>query len=190
MNEMNYGTRIKTLACMLGNYCNVSIDKTLEMISELTDGKVQLSKGTISNLLGEFSEKASAALTETGNDIRKSPVMNTDVTGSRLNGKTCHVFIYANDNGKIYSAQAHKGIAALKGSPADSYGGTLIHDHDTSFYHFGGSHQECNVHMLRYLLDAKENEPKLTWHGEMSQAPKTRNMKGRDKAIALNQAND
>ena len=29
--------------------------------------------------------------------------------------------------------------------------GTLIHDHETAVYHFGGAHGECNVHLVRYL---------------------------------------
>lgn len=36
------------------------------------------------------------------------------------------------------------------------YAGILIHDHETSLYHFGIDQGECNVHLMRYLI--KNNE--------------------------------
>ena len=38
-----------------------------------------------------------------------------------------------------------------------------------SFYHYGADHQECLAHVLRYLQDAVENEPDLTWHKKMKE---------------------
>ena len=43
----------------------------------------------------------------------------------------------------------------------------LIHDHDITFYHYAKDHQECVVHILRYLIGSTENEPELTWAKQM-----------------------
>lgn len=166
-NEVNYGPEVKSFAAFLNNYCNVSLDKTAETLREMTGGAITLSKGTLSNLSGEFSTRASDTLKEIVKDLRQAPVIHTDATNARVSGKNANIFVYANRSAKIYSAQANKGIDALTGGPVDDYTGILVHDHAMSFYRFGADHQECNVHVLRYLLDAVENEPYLAWHARM-----------------------
>ena len=168
-NEVNYGPEVKSFSSFLNNYCNVSLDKTAETLWEMSGGAITISKGTLSNLSKEFSTRVSSPLNEIIKDLRQAPVIQTDATNARVSGKNAYIFVYANKNGKVYSAQAHKGIAALTGSPIDNYAGIAVHDHDISFYRFGAYHQECNVHVLRYLLDAAENEPHLSWHIRMRQ---------------------
>lgn len=166
-NEVNYGPEVKSLASFLNNYCNVSLDKTAETISEITAGALTISKGTLSNLSKEFSMRVSTPIEEIIKDLRQSPVINTDSSNGRESGKNVFFHVFANKNSRVYLANAHKGIAALTGSPIDDYAGILVHDHDLTYYHFGGHHQECNIHISRYLLDAIENEPKLKWHVQM-----------------------
>ena len=45
--------------------------------------------------------------------------------------------------------------------------GTIVHDHDRSYYTYGAAHQECLAHVLKYLVGAAENEPGLKWHKQM-----------------------
>ena len=45
--------------------------------------------------------------------------------------------------------------------------GTLIHDHDVTFYKYGTGHQECLAHVLRYLKDSMDNEKDRTWNRQM-----------------------
>jgi hypothetical protein len=167
VNEVNYGPEVKSLASFLNNYCNVSLDKTAETLSEITGGVLNLSKGTLNNLSKDFSNRVSTTIEEIINDIRQSPIINTDSSNGRESGKNVFFHVFANSTNRIYLANAHKGIAALTGSPIDDYVGILVHDHDRSYYHFGKDHQECNVHVLRYLKDVIENEPKLIWHKQM-----------------------
>ena len=166
-NEVNYGPEIKSMAVLLNNYCNVSMDKSVEVIRELTAGVANISKGTLSNWSREFSVKSSDLINETTIDVRQAPLIHTDATVARVNGKNANIFVFANKNGKVYTANEHKGFSALIGSPVDDYQGILVHDHDRSFYSFGSKHQECNVHVIRYLKDAMENEPHLHWHKAM-----------------------
>ena len=52
-------------------------------------------------------------------------------------------------------------------TPVKNFEGTVIHDHDKSYYSYGSSHQECLAHVLRYLVGATESEPHLKWHKQM-----------------------
>ncbi len=42
-----------------------------------------------------------------------------------------------------------------------------VHDHEACFYSYGCDHQECLVHIERYLKDSMENEKDLTWNRQM-----------------------
>ena len=169
VNESSFGSGTKALACMLGGYCNVSIDKVQEVLYEITGNRLKISKGTLSNLMREFSTSTEEARNQVWQELLVSPSLHADATNARMNGKSRYVFVTANDKGVIYQVREHKGIEALKGTPLEDYMMVLVHDHDLSFYHYGGQHQECLSHVLRYLQDSIENESSLTWNVRMKE---------------------
>ncbi|HOJ10608.1 MAG TPA: transposase [Clostridiales bacterium] len=67
----------------------------------------------------------------------------------------------------MYFARKHKGHKGIAGTPVEHYHGTLVHDHDITFYCYGDNHQECLIHVLRHLKDTMENEPNLKWSQRM-----------------------
>ena len=67
----------------------------------------------------------------------------------------------------LYQHLEHKGHDGLSHTPVKNFKGTVIHDHDKSYYSYGSSHQECLAHVLRYLVGATESEPHLKWHKQM-----------------------
>ena len=63
-----------------------------------------------------------------------SPVMHTDCTNARENGKSCQVYVYATPDGKaLYFAREKKGHEGVKGTVTEDYQGILVHDHDITF---------------------------------------------------------
>lgn len=97
-----------------------------------------------------------------------SPVMHTDCTNAKADGKKNYVFVCAAPDGRaLYFARTKKGHEGIKGTPVEYYQGILVHDHDTAFYKYGSGHQECLAHILRYLKDSTDNEPGRTWNKEM-----------------------
>lgn len=165
--EFNYGENVRAFAYLLTDYCNVSIDKAQELIEGLSDGNILLSKGMIADLRKQFSDHTEEERKKIYANLLKAPAMHTDFTPGRVNGKSFQVLLCANDDEMLYCYRDGKGIAGIEGTPAGEYQQTLIHDHDTSFYHFGSEHQECLAHVLRYLQDSIENEPELTWNRKM-----------------------
>ena len=55
----------------------------------------------------------------------------------------------------------------MKGTPLENYAGTIVHDHDTTFYKYGTGHQECTQHDIRYLTGSIQNEAELEWNKQM-----------------------
>lgn len=167
VNEVNYGGSVKAFSLLLNNYCNVSIDKVRNFLSEITEGEIQISKGMINGLSKEFSKKTEAEQRKSFSNLLLAPVMNTDFTNARLNGKNVQIAICATSDIAMYFAREQKGHAGIKNTPVENYQGILVHDHDTTFYKYGDHHQECLVHILRYLKNSIENEPSLTWNKKM-----------------------
>jgi len=74
--------------------------------------------------------------------------MGVDFPGARLSGKNVQVVVCANAGAVMYSARESKGHKGIKGTPVEDYQGTLLHDHDKTFYKYGSAHQECLTHIL------------------------------------------
>lgn len=166
-NEVNYGSSVKALAFLLNNYCNVSISKTRAMIKELSNGTIDLSNGLVNNLVEEFSLKTEDERKEIFDKLTNAEVLYTDTTGARVNSKGKAVMVCATPSEVLYFMKDHKGHEGIKGTPVEFFLNTLVHDHDKTFYSYGGNHQECLAHILRYLKNSIETEPDLTWNKDM-----------------------
>lgn len=168
VDDVNYDGSIKAFLFMLNNDCCVSIDKCSRFLSELTDGKLKISKGMINKLSKEFSMKTENERKKLFSDMLLTPVMHVDCTNAKVNGNSAYVFVNATPDGKVYySASTKKGHEGVKGTPVENYQGILVHDHESTFYKYGSNHQECLAHVLRYLKDSMENEKNRTWSTKM-----------------------
>ena len=169
VDDVNYDGSIPAFAFLLNNECNVSIDKVRRFLSDLTGGDLNISKGMINGLTKKFSNKTESERKEMFNRLLASPVMHTDATNARMNGSSRQVFICADpaSENTLFFAREHKGHKGIEGTPVELYAGTLVHDHDKTFYRYGSNHQECLEHILRYLLDSIQNEPDRSWNRQM-----------------------
>jgi hypothetical protein len=166
-DEVSYGPGVKALLFMLTVCCNVPIAKARQTVSDMTGGAVAPSPAMINGLAGEFSKKTKKEKAAIFARLQASPVMYTDATVSRINGKGWNVFVCTNKGDTLYYLREKKGIEGVKKTPVENFTNTLVHDHDMTFYNYGGSHQECLAHVSRYLESSIELEPGLTWHRTM-----------------------
>ena len=99
----------------------------------------------------------------------KSPVLNVDFTNANVNGDSKQVLIIASPSDKtaLYVSCDTKGHKGIEGTLLEQYVGTLVHDHDITFYSYGLRHQECMQHNIRYLKGSIENEPERKWNVKM-----------------------
>ena len=123
--------------------------------------------GMINGLCREFSLKSRQEQDELFRALLDAPVMHVDGTVARVNGNNNNVVVCSNGVATMYFARENKGHAGIKGTPVETFGGILVHDHEACFYGYGSDHQECMVHIERYLKDSIENEKGLTWNSRM-----------------------
>ncbi len=169
VNEVNYDGTVKAFAFLLGNECGVSHGKIRKLLSELTEGEIEISDGMINSLCAEFSEKTEMEKKEILKKLMASPVMNADFTNACVNGKSAQVLVLASpsEDAALYIGREKKGHEGVKGTPLEDYAGIIVHDHDRTFYSYGTGHQECIQHDIRYLTGSRQNEPELEWNGQM-----------------------
>ena len=168
VDDVNYGGSIKAFLFLLNNDCCTSIDKSSNFLSDLTGGQLNISKGMINKLSKEFAKKSEQERKTLFADMLLSPIMHTDCTNAKVNGKSAYVFICATPDGKaMYFAREKKGHEGVKGTVVEEYQGTLVHDHERTFFNYGTDHQECLAHVLRYLKDSMDNESDRTWNKQM-----------------------
>lgn len=169
VNEVNYGGSVKALAFILNNECCVSIDKTIKLISDMTGGKLTLSKGMVNGLSKEFALKTEKEKKESFSSLMTRPVIHADNTNARSNGNSRFVFVVAAPDGIAqYYFRENKGHAGIKGTPVElNQAAIIVHDHDITFYNYGSGHQECIAHILRYCKDSMQNEPDRKWNKKM-----------------------
>lgn len=166
-DDVVYDGSVKAFAYLLNNGCNVSIAQTQKFIKEVSGGRLTLSTGMICDLARQFSEKTEEERNEIFLRLLASPVMHTDFTFGRVNGKQGTVIICATNDEVLYQAREKKGYEGVKGSPVEVYQGALVSDHESTFLKYGTRHQECLAHVERYVRSSMENEPGLEWNTQM-----------------------
>jgi len=167
VNDVNYGGSVKALAFLLNTQYNVSLDNTSALIREVTDGALELSRGMINGLTKEFSLRTEKEQLDIFAKLLSSSNMGADFTGSKVNGKLSQVLVCVGEGAHMFYAREKKGHDGVKGTLLEHYQGILIHDHDRTFYSYGKLHQECLVHILRYLVGSMENEKNRRWNKKM-----------------------
>ena len=145
VNEVNYDGTVKALAFLLGNECGISHGKIRRLLSELTNGEIEISDGMINGLCAEFSAKTDQEKEEIIRKLMSFPVMNVDFTNASVNGKSAQILVLASPaaDAALYIEREKKGHKGVKGTPLNNYAGIVVHDHDTTFYKYETNHQEC-----------------------------------------------
>ena len=101
VDDANYDGSIRAFLFLLNNDCCTSIDKSRHFLSDLTGGKLNISKGRVSRLSREFALKTEAERKSVYADMLLSPVMHTDCTNGRENGKGCQIYVCVTPDGKV-----------------------------------------------------------------------------------------
>ncbi len=109
-NELTYDGTVKAFAYLLNNECYVGIGKTQKFIKEVTGGKLNLSTGLICDLSRQFSERTQQERDEIFLKLFSTPVLHSDFTFGRMNGKQTAVIICAAGDTVLYQGREKRGM--------------------------------------------------------------------------------
>ena len=168
IDDVTYDGTVKAAAYMLTHECNVGIQKTHDYLKEISKGKIDLSTGMICNLSGQFSARTQEERDQIFLDLVSAPIMHSDFTFGRKNGKQTAVIICTTPDGEVlYQGRPKKGDEGVKGSPLEVFENILVSDHESAIIKHGSLRQECIEHVQRYARSSVENEPDREWNREL-----------------------
>ena len=168
--DVTYDNSIKALSIELGAYNVISYDRLSDFFNVITNGVIKISKGSLVNILYEFSNKCVPTLEVLEGDILDSKYIYTDETGTKFNGKNMYVRNYSNESTVIYKAHKNKGHKPIKeDNIITRFCGGIMGDHDTALQKYGTKNYECNIHVGRYLEELIQNVPDILWPIKMKE---------------------
>lgn len=162
-----YGEGVKTMCLILHAQGNVPALRACEMLSEMTNGVVNISEGTFHNICRQFSDACSPSIQNIETELMNSEVLYTDSTNVTVNGVQEYIRNQSTKDAVLYSPMRSKSGQELKDTGIiGNYTGTMVHDHEVALYQFGTDHAECGAHILRHLKKNYE-ETKHSWNLNM-----------------------
>ena len=167
LNEVIYGDNIKSIVILLlaDNY--MSIDGVVKFIRAITNGQINLSKGTINNWIKDFSNKLDNDIESIDNDLLNGYYVNSDDSSIKINGKNANQLCVANNNSVHLYASTSKNRKAWSKTIMTNYYGIIVKDGTNIFDDNLSSKSQCGAHILRYLKgsyefsDKKRKAPKM-----------------------------
>jgi len=168
-DDVTYDSSVKAAAYLLNHHCHASIDKTISFLREVSHGAIHLSKGFVNGLGKEFSTMTKEERDQLFLSLSIAPVLHVDFTFSRCDGKTATAAVTCTENTVLYQSRESKGDKGVKDTPAEINPNTIVSDHEASLVKLGSRHQECNGHVIRYLIGSEQNETNLDWASKMEE---------------------
>lgn len=151
-NCVIYGEDLKSFVTLLNVEHAIPIQKTVNIIKELTNNTLRLSTGTIQNFLYELQIKVQLAIENIKEFLLRCEVNHKDETMLFCNGEPRWFHVFSNKEATYYYYHKSRGNKAdVEKELLMIFTGILVHDHVKGLYKFQSDDAECNAHILRYL---------------------------------------
>lgn len=150
-NPITYGTGIEALISYFSVRQFIPMKRMQEMLNQVFG--LNITAGTICNKIAKTSDKLLKYYAWIQQQISKSPVLGSDETGCRVNGKKGWIWTWQNDQFTYLAYSNNRGRKTIqerfpKGLPHS----ILVHDcYNAQFNIKCKGHQICTAHLLREL---------------------------------------
>lgn len=166
-SDVTYGENVKALAIALYSEGVMANDRIAAFLNAASGNELGLSSGSVYGFCKRFSDNAKISILHLEKELLNKNVVATDATTATVNGTQNYIRNFSTEMTVVFHTLKKKTISELKQLEfLNSFGGILVHDHETALYHFGTGHGECNVHLIRYLRKNSE-ETKNQWSDKM-----------------------
>lgn len=168
-SRVSYGTNIRTLVTYLSCVQYIPYKRLTEVLRDCFG--VNLSQGTVDNILQDMSQKSLSMYNEIRDRIEQSGVVGADETGENINGELHWMWAWQTSNlSYIYSDKSRGKLAIDKhfenGLPAS----VLVTDRHASYFNMNvADHQICLAHILRELTYLTELDSTQTLSSQLAE---------------------
>ena len=166
--DVTYTNELKSLVVFMNVHNVLSMKRLTEFFNILSNGIINMSEGSIVNIMAEFSKKSISTIDNIVEDILKDKTNYTDETVSKIDGRNGFVRNYSNEESVVYKSHYNKGHAPIKEDDIlTKFTGVVMGDHDTTLDSYGSKRIECNVHLGRYTVEITQNTFDAPWAEKM-----------------------
>ena len=174
--DVTYTNELKSLVVFMNVHNVLSINRLTEFFSVISNGIINMSQGTIVNIMSEFSKKSTPSIDNIIEDILKDKTLFSDETVEKLINKNGYVRNYSNEESVVYKSHYNKGHSPIKeDNILTRYTGIVMGDHDSTLDSYGTKRIECNVHLGRYTVEITQNTFEAPWAEKMKVLLETAN---------------
>lgn len=160
-----YGERLKAFLVYANQYQLLPYDRLQELMQDVFG--LPLGSGTIETANQNLYERLSTTEQQITEGLLKSPVIHSDESGIRCEGKTQWMHSVSNERYTYYAIHHKRGNEAMNAiNILPQYKGICVHDRWASYDAYSCTHALCNAHLLRELKFAEE-ESGRAWAGKM-----------------------
>ena len=162
-----YGSRVKSLAVYLSNYQFLPLARLRELFFDLYGHAP--SESWIVSASKEMVDEIAPALEAIREQLVASPVLHSDETGLRVEGRLNWLHSAGTERLTFYAVHPKRGWDAMHETGIlPRFQGRAVHDAFASYFKFDQcSHALCNAHHLRELKFV-EDEYEQAWASEMT----------------------
>ena len=166
--DVTYTNKFKSLIVFMSVHNIMSMSRLNEFIKVISNGVINLSEGSIVNILNEFSKKSISSIDNIIVDLLKGKGLDTDETIEKVENRNGAVRNYSNEKSVVYKSHFNKGHVPIKlDNILPNYVGVVMGDHDTTLDKYGSKRIECNVHLGRYTIEITQNSFEASWAEKM-----------------------
>ena len=190
--ENQYGKTVQSLAVCLTNEIYTPFNKTVKLVSGITNGEINLSEGYVTKLQKRASGKLDLFIDELTKYFPKQSVYGWDEGVIKVNTKDAYLRVYCTDLVVLINATTSKSGDDIKNDgilTKTSENTIVMHDHITFNYNedFQFENVECMIHLIRRLKKSmlETENANHTWQEKLikllSKTNKDRNKLLKDK---------
>ena len=168
-SRVSYGTNIRALVTYLSCVQYIPYKRLTAVLQDCFG--VNLSQGTVDNILQDMSQKSLSAYNEIRNRIEQSSVVGADETGENINGELRWMWAWQTSNlTYIYSDKSRGKLAIDKHFENGLQNSILVTDRHASYFNMNvADHQICLAHILRELTYLTELDTTQTWSSQLAE---------------------
>ncbi len=164
---VSYGANVHALVGYMSTLQSIPFKRMVDILNNVFG--LQMSQGTVSNILQRMRKKAAVAMNEIRDEIGQSEVVGADETGVRINGQQHWVWTFQTEALTYMTVDKGRGKAVIdKHFPEGLPKSILVTDRHASYFNMDvKDHQICLAHLLRNLICLSQTVPDSDWPAEM-----------------------
>ena len=164
---VQYGDGVKTVASYLNNEHFIPVARTAQILKDLYGQSP--SEAVILKANKELNQHIQPARETVKQQLHEAPVLHSDETGLRVEGKLHWLHSASTDKLTDYEVHEKRGKEGMDAAGIlEGYQGKLVHDHWKTYFAYDEcEHIACNAHHLRELIYI-EKQFQQSWAGEMA----------------------